>query len=155
MFEFGRELRRWFGGETSPGPFQDGLTGGDGALLELLELDMLRTEAKAADVAAGRISAKDRPARQLEAAFVWREIARRTGDAAALRKAASHAEQAAAQAPQAKQQTQGAQRASEGRGRHARIIDDGGSRGQAAKLAGLLPEPVEAGMKPDGPQQHA
>jgi tetratricopeptide (TPR) repeat protein len=96
MFEFGRELRRWFGGETSPGPFQDGLTGGDGALLELLELDMLHAEARAADVAAGRISAKDRPARQLEAACVWREIARRTGDAAALRKAASHAEQAAA-----------------------------------------------------------
>ena len=96
MFEFGRELRRWFGGDSVPGGFQDGLTGGDRALLELLELDLLRAEAKAADVAAGRISAKDRPQRQLEAARVWREIARRTGDAAALRKAAAQAEQAAA-----------------------------------------------------------
>jgi tetratricopeptide (TPR) repeat protein len=95
MFEFGRELRRWFGGESTA-PFQDGLTGGDGALLELLELDLLRAEAKAADVAAGRISARDRPQRQLEAAFVWREAARRTGDATLLRKAASYAEQAAA-----------------------------------------------------------
>jgi hypothetical protein len=96
MFEFGRELRRWFGGEGGTGPFQDGLTGGDGALLELLELDLLHAEARGADVAAGRISAKDRPQRQLEAAFVWREVARRTGDAAALRKAASAAELAAA-----------------------------------------------------------
>jgi hypothetical protein len=96
MFEFGRELRRWFGGEGIPGAFQDGLTGGDGALLEMLALDMLRNEARAADVAAGRISAKDRPQRQLEAAFVWREVARRTGDTASLRKAAAYAEQAAA-----------------------------------------------------------
>jgi hypothetical protein len=95
MFEFGRELRRWFGGENAPGAFQDGLTGGDGALLELLELDLLRAEARAADIAAGRISAKDRPQRQLEAAFVWREVARRTGDSGALRKAAAYAEQAA------------------------------------------------------------
>ncbi|MDR3513245.1 MAG: hypothetical protein P4L73_16535 [Caulobacteraceae bacterium] len=95
MFEFGRELRRWFGGAGVPGAFQDGLTGGDGALLELLELDLLRAEAKAADVAAGRISAKDRPQRQLEAAFVWRELARRTADPGALRKAAAYAEQAA------------------------------------------------------------
>lgn len=96
MFEFGRELRRWFGGEGVPGAFQDGLTGGDGALLELLELDLLRAEAKAADVAAGRISVRDRAQRQLEAAFVWRELARRTADPAALRKAAAYAEQAAA-----------------------------------------------------------
>jgi hypothetical protein len=95
MFEFGRELRRWFGGEGGNAPFQDGLTGGDGGLLELLEIDMLRAEAKAADVAAGRISAKDRPQRQLEAARVWREVARRTGDASALRKAAAEAESAA------------------------------------------------------------
>jgi tetratricopeptide (TPR) repeat protein len=95
MFEFGRELRRWFGADPSA-PFQDGLTGGDGGLLELLDLDMLRAEAKAADVAAGRISAKDRPQRQLEAAAVWREAARRTGDPTLLRKAAAYAEQAAA-----------------------------------------------------------
>jgi tetratricopeptide (TPR) repeat protein len=96
MFEFGRELRRWFGGEGTPGAFQDGLTGGDGALLELLPLDLLRAEARSADVAAGRISAKDPAQRQLEAAFVWRELARRTADPAALRKAAAYAEKAAA-----------------------------------------------------------
>jgi hypothetical protein len=91
MFEFGRELRRLFGGRL---PGRDGLTGGDGALLELLDLKMLRAEARSADVAAGRISAKDRPKRQLEAAIVWRELARRSGDASALRKAAADAERA-------------------------------------------------------------
>ena len=94
MFEFGRELRRLFGGRT-PFPGKDGLTGGDGALLELLDLRMLKAEAKAADVAAGRVGAKDRPRRLLEAAAVWRELARRTGDAPSLRKAAAAAEQAA------------------------------------------------------------
>jgi hypothetical protein len=92
MFEFGREFRRLFKAEA----FKDGLTGGDASLLELLDLDLLRVEGRAADVAAGRISAKDRPQRYLEAARVWREIARRTGDVACLRKAASAAEQAAA-----------------------------------------------------------
>jgi tetratricopeptide (TPR) repeat protein len=94
MFDFGRELRRWFAGETL-GPAQDGLTGGDGGLLELLEVDLLRAEAKAADIAAGRMNVRDRPQRQLEAAVVWREVARRTGDALALRKAAAYAERAA------------------------------------------------------------
>ena len=94
MFEFGRELRRLFGGRA-PFPGKDGLTGGDGALLELLDLKMLKAEAKSADVAAGRISAKDRPRRLLESAIVWRELARRTGDAVALRKAAANAEHAA------------------------------------------------------------
>ncbi len=91
MFEFGRELRRLFRADA----LKDGLTGGDSSLLELLDLDLLRAEGRAADVAARRLSAKDRPLRYLEAARVWREIARRTGDAAALRKAASAAERAA------------------------------------------------------------
>jgi hypothetical protein len=95
MFEFARELRRLFGAATARLPGKDGLTGGDGALLELLDLEMLKAEAKGADVAAGRISAKDRPRRLLEAAIVWRELARRSGVAAALRKAAANAETAA------------------------------------------------------------
>jgi len=95
MFEFGRELRRLFGADSGLRPIQDGLTGGDSALLELLDLRMLNTEGKAADVAAGRIGAKDKAQRQLEAAVVWREVARRSGDAAALRKAAATAEAAA------------------------------------------------------------
>ena len=49
MFEFGRELRRLFGGGRGQLPGKDGLTGGDGALLELLDLKMLRAEAKGAD----------------------------------------------------------------------------------------------------------
>jgi hypothetical protein len=95
MFEFGRELRRLFGGARAPIPGRDGLTGGDGALLELLDLKMLRAEAKGADVAAGRVGTRDRARRLLEAAIVWRELARRTGDAEALRKAAFNAERAA------------------------------------------------------------
>jgi tetratricopeptide (TPR) repeat protein len=91
MFELGRELKRLF---RSDGPV-DGMTGGDGSLLELLDLTMLRAEARASVIAAGRISAKDPAVRTLEAAGVWRELARRTGDAAALRKAASLAERAA------------------------------------------------------------
>ncbi len=91
MFEFGRELKRLF---RSDGPV-DGMTGGDGSLLELLDLAMLRAEGRSAVIAAGRVSAKDPAARTLEAAGVWRELARRTGDPAALRKAASLAEKAA------------------------------------------------------------
>ncbi|TAL29969.1 hypothetical protein [Phenylobacterium sp.] len=94
MFELGRELRRFFAADR--GKPVDGLTGGDSSLLELLDSRLLAQEAKAADVAAGRISAKDKPRRRLEAAIVWREVARRTGDAVALRKAAAGAETAAA-----------------------------------------------------------
>ncbi|MDO8912720.1 MAG: hypothetical protein Q8N10_15985 [Phenylobacterium sp.] len=94
MFEFGRELKRLFGAEGLNTP-RDGLTGGDSSLLELLDLELLKTEAKAADVAAGRVGATDRAQRRLEAAIVWREVARRSGDAVALRKAAATAEAAA------------------------------------------------------------
>ncbi|HEY2659390.1 MAG TPA: hypothetical protein VGI79_06690 [Caulobacteraceae bacterium] len=92
MFELGRELKRLF---RSDGPV-DGMTGGDSTLLELLDLHMLRAEGRAAVIAAGRVSAKDPAKRLLEAAVVWRELARRTGDPASLRKAASLAERAAA-----------------------------------------------------------
>jgi hypothetical protein len=94
MFELGRELRRFFALERAKAP-SDGLTGGDSSLLELLDSQLLAQEAKACDIAAGRISAKDKPRRRLEAAIVWREVARRTGDAVALRKAAAGAEAAA------------------------------------------------------------
>ncbi|ACG79115.1 hypothetical protein PHZ_c2706 [Phenylobacterium zucineum HLK1] len=94
MFELGRELKRLFAVERKPAG--EGLSRGDAALLELLDARLLAEEARAADVAAGRISAKDKPRRRLEAAVVWREVARRTGDAAALRKAAAIAETAAA-----------------------------------------------------------
>ncbi len=92
MFEFRRELKRFF----QPESLKDGLVAGDPSLLELLELNLLTSEARAADIAAARIGAEDRPARQLEAAAIWREIARRTGDAIALRKSASAGELACA-----------------------------------------------------------
>lgn len=95
MFELGRELKRFFSAERTK-TTSDGLTRGDSSLLELLDSQLLAQEAKAADIAAGRIGAKDKPARRLEAAIVWREVARRTGDPIALRKAAAGAETAAA-----------------------------------------------------------
>jgi hypothetical protein len=94
MFELGREFMKLFAGERLR-PLADGLTGGDAALLELLDLSMLMTEARSADVAAGRVSAHDKAQRRLDAAVVWREVARRSGDAVALRKAAATAEMAA------------------------------------------------------------
>ena len=98
MFEFGRDLKLLFGVEAEggfKGAWREGLTGGDTSLLELLDVRLLANEARSADVVAGRIGAKDRGARLLEAAVVWRELARRTGDAAALRKGAAQAEAAA------------------------------------------------------------
>src|SRR5262245_2134313 len=94
MFEFARELRRLFAADSFKA-FADGLTRGDSSLIELLDLRLLHAEGKAADVAAGRIGAKDRAQRRLEAAVVWREVARRSGDPASLRKAAAAAEAAA------------------------------------------------------------
>ncbi|MDB5420014.1 MAG: hypothetical protein JWP50_3433 [Phenylobacterium sp.] len=94
MFELGREIFRRLAPERLK-PIADGLTGGDATLLELLDLKLLQQEARAADVAAGRVGAKDRAQRRLEASVVWREVARRTGDAATLRKAAAGAEASA------------------------------------------------------------
>lgn len=91
MFEFGRDLKRLF---ATDGP-RDGLTGGDLSLLEMLDLRLLRIEAKAGDVSAGRVSARDPSQRRLDAARIWRELARRTGDPLALRRAAESAEKAA------------------------------------------------------------
>ncbi|MCR5872966.1 hypothetical protein LRS10_01380 [Phenylobacterium sp. J426] len=94
MFELGRELKRLFAGDRTPEP--GGLARGDAALLELLDLKLLTDEARGADVSAGRLGEKDKASRRLDAAAAWREVARRTGDAAALRKAAALAETAAA-----------------------------------------------------------
>lgn len=95
MFEFGRDLKRLLGVATdAKGAWREGLTGGDTSLLELLDVRLLTNEARSADIVAGRVGAKDRGARLLEAAVVWRELARRNGDAAALRKGAAQAEAA-------------------------------------------------------------
>lgn len=95
MFEFGRDLKRLFGVEAEfKNAWREGLTGGDTSLLELLDVRLLTNEARSADVVAGRIGTKDRGARLLEAAVIWRELARRNGDATALRKGAAQAEAA-------------------------------------------------------------
>ena len=95
MFEFGRDLKRLFGVETEQkGAWREGLTGGDTSLLELLDLRLLTNEARSADVVASRLGTKDRGLRLLEAAVIWRELARRSGDATALRKGAAQAEAA-------------------------------------------------------------
>ena len=84
MFELGRELKRFFSPERAKAP-SDGLTGGDSSLLELLDSQLLAQEAKACDVAAGRIGAKDKPRRRLEAAIVWQNT--RIGREASVRDA--------------------------------------------------------------------
>ena len=83
MFEFGREIRRIFGGGDQV-ELQNGL-------IELLDLQLLRREVAAADVAAGRVSTVDRAERYADAAIQRRELARRTGEAETLRKGASAA----------------------------------------------------------------
>src|SRR5205814_2346386 len=66
MMQFRRGFMRLFG-TPSMKPAPDGLTGGDAALLELLDLQLLRQEAKSADIAAGRVGAKDRGQPMIEA----------------------------------------------------------------------------------------
>jgi tetratricopeptide (TPR) repeat protein len=86
MFEFGRELRRIFGGTGRLQP--------DSSLYELMSLEILVGQGRALDIEAGRVSTKNRYDPYIEAAQVWREYARRTGDPLALRKAATAAENA-------------------------------------------------------------
>ncbi len=86
MFEFGRELRRIFRS-------QDRIET-DSSLYELLNLQMLITQGRNLDIEGGRISTKSRFAPYLEAAQIWREYARRTGDPVAVRRAATAAENA-------------------------------------------------------------
>ena len=143
MFEFGRELRRLLSGEPPAAP-QDGLTGGDATLLELLDLHLLTNEARGADIAAGRIGAKDRPARLLHAAACWREVTRRTGDATALRKAAAAAE-AAADACRAQHRPSGVARAQAEQGLNALLgADLFGDDGLSAAAKHVLTEAAKA-----------
>ncbi len=90
MFEFGRELRRIFRNQ--------GRVDTDPSLYELLNLKLLITQGRALDIEGGRVSTKNRFAPYLEAAQIWREYARRTGDPAAVRRAANAAENAGKEA---------------------------------------------------------
>jgi hypothetical protein len=86
MFEFGRELRKIFGNH--------GRSETDPSLYELLNLKLLIQQGRHLDIEGGRVSTKDRFTPYLEAAQIWREYARRTGDPVALRRAATAAENA-------------------------------------------------------------
>lgn len=90
MFEFGRELGRIFRNQ--------GRIDADPSLYELMNLKLLITQGRALDIEGGRVSTKDRFAPYLEAAQIWREYARRTGDPVAVRRAASAAENAGKEA---------------------------------------------------------
>ena len=90
MFEFGRELRRIFRNQ--------GRVDTDPSLYELLNLKLLITQGRALDIEGGRVSTKYRFGPYIEAAQVWREYARRTGDPAAMRRAANAAENAGKEA---------------------------------------------------------
>ncbi len=98
MFEFGRELRRIFRNQ--------GRVDTDPSLYELLNLKLLITQGRALDIEGGRVSTKYRFGPYIEAAQVWREYARRTGDPAAVRRAANAAENAG---KEARTQVEGAQ----------------------------------------------
>ncbi len=143
MFEFGRELRRLLSGEPATN-VQDGLTGGDATLLELLDVHLLTNEARGADIAAGRIGSKDRTARLLHAAACWREVTRRTGDATALRKAAAAAE-SAAEAFRTLNRPAGVARAQAEQGLNALLgAELFGDEGLAAAAEHVLTEAVRA-----------
>lgn len=86
MFEFGREIRRIFGNH--------GRVETDPTLYELLNLKLLIAQGRHLDIEGGRVSTKDRYTPYVEAAQIWREYARRTGDPVALRRAATSAENA-------------------------------------------------------------
>lgn len=90
MFEFGRDVRRFFAGRRAGAA----AAASEAALLELLETDALRAEARAVSAAAQRAAPRERARRKLSSARIWRELARRTGDGEALRKAAAAAAEA-------------------------------------------------------------
>jgi hypothetical protein len=90
MFEFGRELRRVFGGDMGA---SDQASLDRAGLIELMDVSLLRREATAAETAARQTGgAGERSWRWTEAAALHREIARRTGEAESLRRSASAAE---------------------------------------------------------------
>jgi tetratricopeptide (TPR) repeat protein len=91
MFELVRGLRRLFAADA---PRRGARAGAETAPLEQMDMDLLRMEARAAEVAADRPGARNPSLRSLDAARAWRECARRTGDPAALRAAALAAERA-------------------------------------------------------------
>jgi hypothetical protein len=87
MFEFGRELKRFFGVGPNRGRC-------DASFLELVELKLLAVHGRSAEISAGRVSAREPVGQSLDAALVWREHARRSGDLSSLFRAARAVEAA-------------------------------------------------------------
>jgi tetratricopeptide (TPR) repeat protein len=87
MFEFGRELKRMFGLGASRGRC-------DPSFLELVELKLLALHGRSSEIAAGRVSAREPICQYLDAAMIWREHARRSGDLASLLRSAKAVEAA-------------------------------------------------------------
>ncbi|MDI7775400.1 hypothetical protein [Asticcacaulis sp. EMRT-3] len=100
MFEFGRELRRIF-------RHHDRIDA-DTSLYELMNLQLLIAQGRQFDIEGGRVSTRDRFSPYLQAARIWREYARRTGDPVAMRRAAAAAENAGKDAHTAAEAAQAA-----------------------------------------------
>jgi hypothetical protein len=90
MFGLSRQVRKLI--EEQGGAVRDGLHADDMSLAEVLPLAMLLTEASEADDAAGRASGRKRSQLRLDAAILWRDVTRRSGEVRALSRAASAAE---------------------------------------------------------------
>ena len=90
MFGLNRQVRKLI--EEQGGALRDGLSADDMSLVEVLPLAMLLKEASEADDAAGRASGRKRSQLRLDAAILWREVTRRSGEVRALSRAASSAE---------------------------------------------------------------
>jgi tetratricopeptide (TPR) repeat protein len=88
MFQFKRLFK------TTPQTARSGLTGGEASLLELLDFNLLSAEGQACDRSASHFDPKQPATLRLRQARVWREAARRGGDAVTLRRAAGAAEKA-------------------------------------------------------------
>jgi tetratricopeptide (TPR) repeat protein len=90
MFGLNRQVRKLI--EEQGGALRDGLSADDMSLVEVLPLAMLLKEAAEADDTAGRASGRKRSQLRLDAAILWREVTRRSGEVRALSRAAFSAE---------------------------------------------------------------
>ena len=93
MFGLNRQVRKLLEEQGHAAP-RDGLSADDMSLVEVLPLGMLLREAVEADDIAGRATGRTRSQLRLDAAILWREVTRRSGEVRALSRAASSAEDA-------------------------------------------------------------
>lgn len=91
MLGLNRQVRKLLDEQNGITP-RDGLNADDMSLVEVLPLGMLLEEAAETDALAGRASGRRRSQLRLDAAILWREVTRRSGEVRALSRAASSAE---------------------------------------------------------------